>query len=498
MKRIAPLIWQSGRILLPHTSRIPRRNLFISPRLSNISKDDSKDTNKQDAPEMPSWGDLFSDLETEGVKQSDKDLVNDVDGFEYINENCEEGVPVSKHEQELFELEDEAATELNEGNAKASSPFEQLFSNIETVNQDRDAKLNSLLDMDMAQTKSDEKLNSLLDMDMFLSEDTALENATKTRLVDEENYPIFQNLLKPQFSLARDLGKFTKDAYDEVEPVNADYVRKKLDTESSLASKRITILNLDFRLRQDLFEKTASALAPTLGIMNNSETSEQLYNFIAPLLTDVSHQLKSNANDIYLRDIFVDKNKHRWCDAHEELMKSIAKSSKESPSKPMVNVLTIPTILNHALKLLTFKFHNGQLALALFNMLKKDPQLYNFSCNQGTYNEILRIHWVYFGHLDLREFEKTIVEMNLLGYKGDFVTYNILRTVINEYTAMRNGHSDYNEYSSLFTLEDNMRINEFKNKFYELRTMLSSVEPKRDPYQSTDTTAGPMAGYFNL
>lgn len=250
---------------------------------------------------------------------------------------------------------------------------------------------------------------------------------------------------------------------------------------------RITVQSLDLDLRQKLYEKCEAALIPTLAVIGRLQSSPEVYQLYNSILKRVATDLKSAKKDqslndrFYLRDVFLESNMSGWSELHEDVIERVRAKSSADPLNIDFNIITLPIITNHVFKKLGYQLFNGQLAISLFNKLKVDIHLYTLCCNQQTYNEILRTIWVYNGNIDLFEFEKVYTEMKFLGYSGNFVTYNILKTVIDEYNALLNGNSIFNEYGSkVLTRDDNARITFLTKEFHKLQTRLNNQLMKQD------------------
>ncbi|KAI5968736.1 hypothetical protein CANMA_002172 [Candida margitis] len=302
------------------------------------------------------------------------------------------------------------------------------------------------------------------------------------------------------------LSQFIKEAYEKrptekeltrrEESVNIDAILSSYKRESGGSflkeaapsfQSRITIQSLDLDLREMLYQKCEAALIQTLTIIDSLQSSAEVYRFYNEVLLSVVDQLKNAKKDrslndrFYLRNVFLESNRHEWTELHNNVVERIRETTAADAANFEFNIITLPIITNHVFKKLGYQLFNGDLMFTLFNKLKENVHLYTLCCNQKTYNEILRAIWVYNGNIDLFEFEKVYTEMKFLGYSGDFVTYNILKMVIDEYNAMSNGNSFFNKYGSkVLTRDDNARIAFLTKEFYKLQSNLSNQMTKPD------------------
>ncbi|KAG5421177.1 hypothetical protein I9W82_000267 [Candida metapsilosis] len=303
------------------------------------------------------------------------------------------------------------------------------------------------------------------------------------------------------------LSQFIKEAYDQrphekapkekEDPLNinallSNYKRDNqnvrfLKEAAPSFQSRITVQSLDLELREKLYERCEAALIPTLTIIDNLQSSLEVYQFYTKILNRVVAEIKNAKKDhtlndgFYLRNVFLETNSGEWDELHDGVIEKVRAASASDAVNFECNILTLPIITNHVFKKLAFRMYNGSLVITLFNKLKEDVHLYTSCCNQQTYNEVLRTIWVYNGNIDLSEFEKVYTEMKFLGYNGDFVTYNILKTVIDEYNALSSGNSVFNRYGSkILTRDDNSRVAFLTKEFHKLQKRLSNQLVKQD------------------
>lgn len=228
------------------------------------------------------------------------------------------------------------------------------------------------------------------------------------------------------------------------------------------------------RLREELFEKTKEALAPTLAYINSISNSVEMVDFFESIVSHWTNQLQTNdiSEEIYLNDFL--KQYNDFTTIHEEFVEKMALESQTNPHQPGLNVFTFPTVFNGILNTTAFKLYDGQLCLTLFNILKKDLNLYSIACNQETYNEILRILWIYNGKSNLYTIEMVFMEMKNNGFNGDLVTFNTLKQIIIDYHSMKMGKLEVNKSTGLpiWSKEDDKRINNLERN---LRYLVQSI-----------------------
>ena len=266
----------------------------------------------------------------------------------------------------------------------------------------------------------------------------------------------------------------------------------------SLASARgykdsLRVQGTTLKVYEELESKSKDALGPTLDFIDNElKNSREVNEYYLSLLKNASVQIdkardKRNLNEqVYLRLVLA-LDRKQWSDQHQSVVDQIAKQSLLSPKDPVLNAISLPIITNHILKILGFRFFNGELLMSLFHLLKENVYLHTLCCNQETYNQVLKICWIYYGSVDLLQFEKVFVEMKFMGFPGDVSTCNILKVVIDQYNAMARGKSVLNKFGArVFTKDDNARIDFFTREFeaqrlkiIESRTIDSTVANTR-------------------
>lgn len=214
-------------------------------------------------------------------------------------------------------------------------------------------------------------------------------------------------------------------------------------------------------------EKAKIALKPTLDQLLAMEKQLDLVLFLTSVLD--RYNLKDyDELSFYMHKLNYESTEE-FLARMEELFSHANAACELDPFKPYLHEHTMPVIFNHILRLLSNKFYNGQLALSLFNSIKKDLNLYTIMCNQDTYNEMLKVYWIYMGKSSLCEIELLIVEMMNNGFRGDLATFTILKEVVGEYHTMRMGKSLYNPGGvPIWSLEDEKRATKLGEKLREL------------------------------
>ncbi|CAH2352924.1 hypothetical protein CLIB1423_08S04236 [[Candida] railenensis] len=229
-------------------------------------------------------------------------------------------------------------------------------------------------------------------------------------------------------------------------PVTEDPMRKRSSIDISL----------------DFDRQIADSLKPSIKLIENDLNLWQSYQFFESLQT--KWKLINN-EEMYLRDIMRDSSKKK-----EQLLYNILEQSTNSPGEPIINVFTLPILFNKLIKTIAFKFQDPQLSSTLFNLLKKDLNFYTICCNQQTYNEILRINWIFNGKSNLYGIEMILLEMINNGFLGDLITFNLLEMIIVDYHNMKMGIDlhESKRVRPIWNLEDDKRVQNLERKFHEM------------------------------
>ncbi|KAG7663995.1 uncharacterized protein J8A68_002496 [[Candida] subhashii] len=230
------------------------------------------------------------------------------------------------------------------------------------------------------------------------------------------------------------------------------------------------------RFRNDFHREVKEALKPSFEAIDALKSPQEVYGFITRYLSGLSEIIKTaKAKEQHKRVTLNDLHKETgWTDSNKDVIKDIAESSEKCPEAPIGNAVTSRFLLNYVLKTLTFKFNNPALSLSIVRMMKKDADLYILSCNQETFNEVLRATWLYYGYVDLYEFEKAFVEMRLLGHRGNRETCDILGVVVNELQNLSDGVSPINKYTRIRTVNSAKRLAFFRGFYEDLHFRVTS------------------------
>ncbi|OBA22788.1 hypothetical protein METBIDRAFT_37446, partial [Metschnikowia bicuspidata var. bicuspidata NRRL YB-4993] len=217
--------------------------------------------------------------------------------------------------------------------------------------------------------------------------------------------------------------------------------------------------------------KTVEALAPTLEYIDQMTTREAVVGFTRRVLEGCV------AGVAQRRDFHLHKAKGETSKAfltrHARLSRQVRAQSEASPGAPVLNAFTVPVLFNHVLRAVAARLHDGALALSLFNRVKTDLRLYSVVCNQATYNEMLKVHWVFFGKRSLCEIELLVVEMQNNGFAGDGQTFVVLLKILAAYHAMKAGRSSFSPGGlPVWAHEDDKRVRNLAAKLQVLGKLL--------------------------
>ena len=213
-----------------------------------------------------------------------------------------------------------------------------------------------------------------------------------------------------------------------------------------------------------LIEQTNTALTPTISLVEHELSLTQLYELFELLQRD--WRLVGDA-EFYLRDSLKPKN----AVARQQLVESISTTSRTTPQTPLLNVFTLPAIFNALMRTVAVKYEDPQLALSLFNTLKEDLNFYTICCNQQTYNEVMRVHWVFYGKSNLYSIEMIMLEMINNGFTGDLTTFNMVEKIILDYHNMKMGielTSERSRVAPIWNAEDDKRVKNLERKLFEM------------------------------
>lgn len=237
--------------------------------------------------------------------------------------------------------------------------------------------------------------------------------------------------------------------------------KSKLDRQVTLA------MRVTNRLKQDtidaMFSEFSKAIKPTLDILSEMSTRQELSAFLSRILK--RFQQKDYNKKEFALSMKKNETVANFSKRYVSLSEEAKKISELDGSNPMICAYTVPLVFNKVLQELLFRFHDAEFALTLFNLVKKDLSLYMVCCNQDTYNEMLRMIWVYYGKSSLAEVEMTFLEMKNNGFPGNVDTYRILREIILQYHMAKLGKGTG---FSFWLKEDEKRVRNLEKSLSKL------------------------------
>lgn len=198
---------------------------------------------------------------------------------------------------------------------------------------------------------------------------------------------------------------------------------------------------LSYQELEKVLTQTKDALGPTLAYLRNLQTRSELLKFVDGVLKSFR---ECTLDESFYKRKLKNESSEDYVDRQAEENQDLLAKSKKTPNLPALNVFSMPILFNEALKLLLYKFNDGPLAVTLFNSVKEDLNAYTIICNQETYNEMLKVHWILYGKQSLCEVELIVVEMINNGFRGDQVTFSILKQILSTFQKMRLGSTRFN------------------------------------------------------
>lgn len=178
------------------------------------------------------------------------------------------------------------------------------------------------------------------------------------------------------------------------------------------------------------FDRVAHGLAPTFEYADLIELKLELLNFVRGFL------LRTSPNEAF----YLHRGEQELKSEHEarlsDMSSHVRRCSEQDPPNFVVNAYTLPLVFNRCLNAAT-RLRDGQLALSIFNSVKKDLGLYSVACNQQTHNSVLRIIWEYHGKRSLYEVEMAFTEMVNSGFEGDMKTHDIVMEIVAGYKGLQ-------------------------------------------------------------
>lgn len=254
---------------------------------------------------------------------------------------------------------------------------------------------------------------------------------------------LFDEVFNKVFEKYNQQGKFN----NELKPALEFSWQDSLKTTQNKVERHISLamlLKSGSRLSQDsiddMFDKFATALEPTLELLRQKESRKELIEFLLVIFKRFKEGDFKKQN--FALVLSKDESLHAFTQRYHQFSGEVRSMSEDNSQEPLLCAYTIPLIFNEVIELLYSKFYDGQLALTLFNFLKKDLSLYLVCCNNDTYNKILKLHWVYYGKSSMIDVEQTFMEMINNGFPGNLNTYKIMREILLQYHLAKLGKGD--------------------------------------------------------
>lgn len=218
---------------------------------------------------------------------------------------------------------------------------------------------------------------------------------------------------------------------------------------------------------RQLLDEAKSSIEPTIELILEMKKPLELVLFLSSVFE------RYVAHDYDDSTFYLQKKKNESHDNFQKranlVFQQILQACLKDPANPVLHEYTLPVIFNHIIRLLMVKFYNGKLALSLFNSLKEDISLYTIMCNQDTYNEMIKVYWIFMGKSSLCEIELLFVEMMNNGFRGNMATFAILKLILGEYHTMKMGKSLYNPGGlPVWSFEDERRATKLGEKLRDL------------------------------
>lgn len=457
---------------------------------------ESRETPEMDEP-ISKNRNFSSKMDDQNIKPFEKEsLLADIDT--YVDESSDNrDIDPSAKEKSEFEILNEFINDHNDSQltdgrtADTGDEFNDLLSSLKMDEDSQGNKettgfenLGEMTKERLLKKRYEADEFNLIDVDKndenifdisFLDGD---KNRNNEKKVIEEEKELFQNIfnsyIRPsdqdeQSQLLQNLRNSVNISKNQID-----------DILKSSTSNRYKLTNVSGRLKDELFSKASDALKPTIDYLQMSpdlNSSALLTQYLRTVFQNWFEIIRRSKDDkSILEDIYLDKLLRRttkFGDKHSKFIDFISTQSIENPSNPPLNVFTLPIIFNAVLNTVTMKYHDGQLAMTLFNFLKKDINLYTVCCNQQTYNEILRAQWLFYGKSNLYGIEIIYIEMLNNGFSGDLKTFNILKQIIIDYHSLKMGQSSLNcSKLPIWSKEDDKRIENLERKLTTLANIL--------------------------
>lgn len=350
--------------------------------------------------------------------------------------------PASAPPQPELDLLDDIFADLVFDNQSGSNELDQLFQNVTSAKT-----------VDLDKTTED-----------FVRDDSG---RRRSAVLEEQNLfqEIFETYAQSQSSVKRS---------DKLEEQVLYNLQQSFNT-ASASLQPAKHGKLSHSATKEIHANVHASLAPTLDLLSSILSKRELLAFLNHTFSRYHAMDRSTGN------FYVYKAKSERMASYQarcDLMCNDIKShSNENAREPVLNVFTMPILFNHVLRVLGTKHYDGQLALSLFHALKQNIDLYTVVCNQQTYNEIMKLYWVYMGKASLCEVELVFLEMQNNGFSGDLATFSVLKEILTTYHSMRMGKTLYNPGGvPIWCQEDERRA---KNLGHKLRALGHTLRKQR-------------------
>lgn len=371
-----------------------------------------------------------------------------------------------KGQLEVFNSNSEAEFSHPQGNTASSDKdlLDDIFADLVFDNQSGANELDKLF-LDVSSSNS-----MTIDLDKTTEDLFDRDTAKRGRSSVLEEQKLFQTI----FETYSQSGS-AADRSDKLEEQVLYNLQESFNTARSAPLKTPKHDKISQPAMKKIHANVRAALAPTLDLLDASASKLELLAFLNHTVSRYHAMDRDNDN------FYVYKAKSERMPAYEarceRMCQNIGQQGAENAREPVLNVFTMPILFNHVLRVLSVKLYDGQLALTLFHTLKKNIDLYTVVCNQQTYNEIMKIYWVYMGKASLCEVELVFLEMQNNGFLGDLATFSILKEILATYHSMRMGKTVYNPGGvPIWCQEDERRAKNLGNK---LRALGHSLRKQR-------------------
>lgn len=371
--------------------------------------------------------------------------------------------------------EAETTKDIKDGDNKDSTYddiLKDIFLDPEQSSSESKSEMDKIFtNISHGQTSEKQELhNKSMDIDMT-DETSVLESKAEDPSVIQKEKELFMNIFKTYSQ--KGTSKESKKASHSNLLWNLREAMSNTSTHLDRHISRAMRPSQGNRLTQDTIDKIFlhfdNSLEPTYAKLLEFERRDSFLVFMKNILDKV----KTNSRQ---KDFFLTMKKGEslqdFTSRFTKLSQEVKKQNEELPLTPVLNAYTLPLLFNSVMRTLSTKFYDGQLALTLFNSLKKDIAIYTVVCNQDTYNEVLKLYWVYYGKLSLQEIEMAFLEMKNNGFVGNLNTFRVLKEIIVRYHSIKLGYSG----QPLFWLrEDDKRVKNLERNLHKLASQLKEL-----------------------